>query len=136
MIIKLYIMTIKLIENINKVTIKPAGVRGGNNMTRVLEFPAERIAKGIHAYTPEMGERKVHCQLTANLSYYGTHYFVDTPELLPNGRGIVLVSQYTADRFTNGEANPRVGWYEYKVTSNAFEKMKMQYSISMERHLV
>lgn len=101
----------------------------------VINFPADRIAKGIHAFTPELGERKVSCQLSASLSYYGTHYFVDSPELLPKGRGITLLSQYTADRFVNGSANPRVGWYEYKVTANAFDKLKAQYSISMERHL-
>lgn len=104
-------------------------------MKKVLEFPAERIEKGIHTFYPEMHERKVNCQLTASLSYYGTHYFVDSPDLLSPGRGIILVSQYTADRFTNGEANPKVGWYEYKVTSRAFDKLKTQYSISMERHL-
>lgn len=135
MIIMMYIMNIKLIENINKLIIKPKGINGGNKMTKVLEFPAEKITKGIHAFTPEMGERKVHCQLMASLSFYGTHYFVDSPDLLPKGRGIVLMSQYTAGRFTNGASNPRVGWYEYKVTSNAFEKLKTQYSISMERHL-
>lgn len=104
-------------------------------MSKVAEFPADRIAKGVHAYTPEMGERKVSCQLSARLSHYGKHYFIDSPDLLSNGRGIVLLSQYTADRFVNGSANPRVGWYEYKVTANAFDKLKAQYSISMERHL-
>ncbi len=102
---------------------------------KVINFPADRIAKGVHAFTPEMGERKVECQLTARLSFYGSHYFVDSPELLPKGRGIVLLSQYTPERFTNGKSNPKVGWYEYKVTSNAFEKLKLQYSISIERHL-
>ncbi|MCL6460143.1 MAG: hypothetical protein K6T85_19300 [Gorillibacterium sp.] len=102
---------------------------------KVLEFPADRIAKGIHAYYPELNEHKVNCQLTASLSHNGNHYFVDSPEELPVGRSIKFIKRYTVDSFTNREKNPKVGWYSYKVTENAFEKLKLQYSISSERHL-
>jgi hypothetical protein len=104
-------------------------------MAKVVEFPADKIQKGVHSFTPEMGERKVNCQLEARLSYYGKHYFVDSPTQLPKGRGIEFLSQYDAKRFVNGAANRKVGWFEYKVTTRAFEVLKDNYSISMERNL-
>jgi hypothetical protein len=108
---------------------------GGIDVTKVIEFPAERIAKGVHNYYPEMKERRVNTQLEAQLSYYGKHYFVDSPVELPKGRGIEFLKQYTAGSFTNGVANRKIGWYSYRVTSKAFEKLKEEYSISMERYL-
>lgn len=94
----------------------------------------ERVeSAGVYSYTPEMGQQKPECQMEAQLSYYGKHYFVDTPLKL-KGRGITLVKQYEEKDFcTSG--NYRVGWYEYRVTKNAFAKLKEQYSISMERLL-
>lgn len=103
-------------------------------MAKVLEFPADRIAKGVHLYTPEMGQRKPNCQLEARLSHYGRHYFVDSPVELPKGRGIELLKRYEPDD-VNGAVNRKVGWYSYKVTVRAFEKLQKQYSISMVSHL-
>ena len=40
---------------------------------------------GLHCYTPEMGERKPEVKMEASLSYYGKHYFVDTPLELKEG---------------------------------------------------
>lgn len=85
---------------------------------------------GVYSYTPEMGQQKPECQMEAQLSYYGKHYFVDTPLKL-KGRGITLVKQYEEKDFC-APGNHRVGWYEYRVTKNAFAKLKEQYSISME----
>lgn len=104
-------------------------------MAKILEFPADRIAKGLHLYTPEMGQRKPNCQLEAQLSHYGRHYFVDSPVELPKGRGIELLKQYEPGDFVNGAANRKVGWYCYKVTTRAFEKLQQRYSISMVSHL-
>lgn len=88
---------------------------------------------GTYSYCPEMGEQKPDCQMEAQLSYYGKHYFVDSPIEL-KGRGITFVRQHTEKDFC-GLGNRRVGWYEYKVTKLAFEKLKEKYSISMERML-
>lgn len=104
-------------------------------MPKVIDFPVDRIAKGVHAYWPELGDRKVNAQLEAQLSYYGKHYFVDSPFELPKGRGIEFLRRYEARDFVYGAANRKVGWYEYRVTSRAFEKLKQYYSISMERLL-
>lgn len=94
----------------------------------------ERVeSAGVYSYTPEMGQQKPECQMEAQLSYYGKHYFVDTPLKL-KGRGITLVKQYEEKDFC-APGNHRVGWYGYRVTKNAFEKLKKQYSISMERLL-
>ncbi|MGM1023150.1 MAG: hypothetical protein ACQEXV_22190 [Bacillota bacterium] len=43
-------------------------------MGKIAEFPADRLKKGVHAYTPEMGERKVNTHIDASLSHYGNHY--------------------------------------------------------------
>lgn len=95
--------------------------------------PDEVTKSGVYSYTPEMGQQKPNCQMEASLSYYGKHYFVDTPIEL-KGRGITLVKQYTEKDFVN-QNNNRVGWYEYQVTKLAFEKLKEKYSISMEQNL-
>jgi hypothetical protein len=99
----------------------------------VLEFPAERIAKGVHTYFPEMKERKVNAQIEASLSHYGKHYYLTTPLEL-KGRGIEFIKTYTSRELTQA-AQHKVGHHHYKVTVNAFEKLKQQYSISMERLL-
>lgn len=94
----------------------------------------ERVeGAGVYSYTPEMGEQKPDCQMEAQLSYYGKHYFVDTPLEL-KGRGITLIKQYGENDFSH-PGDYRVGWYEYQVTKLAFEKLKEKYSISMERYL-
>lgn len=84
-------------------------------MSKVLEFPADRIAKGVHSYTPEMGQRKPNCQMKATLGHYGEHYYIDTPLVL-KGRGIKLLKQYESSQLT-GPGRYMVGWYGYKVTS-------------------
>lgn len=101
-------------------------------MPKVLEFPADRIGKGIHTYYPEMKERKVNAQIEASLSHYGNHYFIDT-QLELKGRGITFLKTYAAEDFIR--PSHKVGWNSYKVTTAAFEKLKEQYSISMERLL-
>lgn len=102
-------------------------------MAKVFEFPAERISKGVHAYTPEMGQRKPNCQMQSTLSYYGKHYYIDTPIEL-KGRGIKLIKQYKSSDLTP-HGQYKVGWYNYEVTLLAYDKLKEQYSISSERLL-
>lgn len=94
----------------------------------------ERVeGAGVYSYTPEMGQQKPECQMEASLAYYGKHYFVDTPIEL-KGRGITLLRKYEEKDFCT-PGNHKVGWYEYCVTKKAFEKLKAEYSISMERLL-
>ncbi|MGG1638199.1 hypothetical protein [Paenibacillus sp. NRS-1760] len=91
-------------------------------MSKVIEFPAERISKGVHTYYPEMKERKVTAQIEARLSYYGKHYFLYTTLEL-KGRGIVQ----------NESSRPELK--SYMVTTKAFDKLKQLYSVSLERLL-
>lgn len=102
-------------------------------MLKVLEFPADRIAKGIHSLTPEMGQRQVNCQMEVTIGHYG-NYYIKTPMEL-SGQGIKFIKKYTADEFFNGRGNRLYGWNNYRVTERALNKLKEQYSISMESHL-
>lgn len=92
--------------------------------------PENVTGAGTYSYYPEMGEQKPDCKMEAQLSYYGKHYFVDSPIEL-KGRGITLVKRYSEKDFCK-PGDYRVGWYEYQVTKLAFEKLKEKYSISME----
>ena len=103
-------------------------------MATILNFPADRIAKGVHAYTPEMGQRKPNCQMKVTLGHYGKHYYIDTPLELKPSRGIKLIKQYTSRELTTG-GQYMVGWYSYEVTTLAYDKLKEQYSMSSERLL-
>jgi hypothetical protein len=90
-------------------------------MTKVLEFPADRIAKGVHSFTPEMGQRKPNCQMQVSIGHYGGYYI--RTKLVLKGRGIKI--QDTSEAGIN----------RYKVTDNAYEKLKLEYSMSMESNL-
>lgn len=76
---------------------------------------------GTYCYTPEMGQQKPNCQIEAGLSYYGGHYWIRTPLEL-KGRGIT----------ENEPSQQNKGCRNYTVTKRAFEKLKEQYTISME----
>lgn len=99
-------------------------------MSKILEFPSDKIAKGLHCYTPEMGQRKPNCQMMARLGHYGKHYYIDTPLTL-KGRGITHLGQLKSSDLTSF-GQYKVGWHQYKVTTNAFDKLKEQYSVSMD----
>ena len=102
-------------------------------MQKVLEFPADRIAKGIHHFTPEMGQRQVNCQMEVTIGHYG-NYFIRTPLEL-SGQGIRFLMKYAADELFNGRSNRWFAWNQYRVTERALNKLKEQYSISMESNL-
>lgn len=74
---------------------------------------------GEYAYCYEMQQAPTGCDYSADLSYYGKHYFLrplrdGLPRL--HGRGIT----YDEDRNT------------YTVTRRAYEQLKTQYRISFE----
>ena len=85
---------------------------------------------GTYLYTSEMGQEKPVCQMEASRGYYGGHMYIDTP-LEIKGRGIAFVKRYSEKDFVNPN-NHKVGWNHYRVTNRAFEKLKQQYTISME----
>lgn len=85
---------------------------------------------GVHSYYPELGERRPEVKMEASLGYYGTHYYVDTPLDL-KGRGIVPQDAH----WVPGCQKAVEGWKSYRVTKKAFEKLKAQYPIAMERLL-
>jgi hypothetical protein len=98
-------------------------------MAKVLEFPADRIAKGVYSYTPEMGQRKPNCQMKVTIGHYGSYYIDTSIEL--KGRGIKLLKQYKNEDLT-GPGQYMAGWFSYRVTDLAYDKLKAQYSISHE----
>lgn len=85
---------------------------------------------GTYIYTPEMGQEKPVCQMEASRGYYGKHMYIDTPLEL-KGRGITFLKKYESKELT-ASGQYKVGWNEYQVTNRAFEKLKEQYTISME----
>lgn len=82
---------------------------------------------GVYRYTPEMGEEKPNCQIEASLSYYGKHYFVNTPLEL-KGRGITEVEAHWVEGCQKAIEN----WKCYKLTKLAFKKLTEKYPVSME----
>lgn len=77
---------------------------------------------GVYSWCYEMDRAPVDCDFSADLSYYGKHYYIKPlREGLPRlqGRGIKY------DEKLN----------EYKVTMRAFDKLKLQYKISRKTYL-
>lgn len=77
---------------------------------------------GVYAYCYEMQKAPTGCDFSAELGFYGKHYFLrpmrdDLPRL--KGRGIT----YDESRNT------------YQVTIRAYDKLKTQYKISREYYL-
>jgi hypothetical protein len=98
---------------------------------KVIEFPAARIVKGVHHFTPEMGQRKVNCQMEVTIGHYCS-YYIKTPLEL-KGQGITFIQKYAVEGLVSGSY--LIGWNQYKVTDRAYGKLKAQYSISMESNL-
>lgn len=81
--------------------------------------PIKAVEPGTYLYTPEMGQQRPEgCQIEAQLSYYGSHYYLKTTLEL-KGRGI------TKDDCRNGINH-------YTVTKLAYKKLKEIYKISYE----
>lgn len=83
---------------------------------------------GTYTFTPEMGQSRPECQMEASRAYYGKHMYIDTPLEL-KGRGITFLKQYKPGDLYDSRKD---GWNLYQVTNLAFEKLKKQYTISME----
>jgi hypothetical protein len=98
-------------------------------MSKVIQFTNVNI--GLHTYTPEMGQLKPIANLEARMSHDGKHYYIDTMLTLKESRSVKLLKVYTPNDFVKPD-HYKIGWNEYKVTANAFEQLKKQYSISCE----
>lgn len=81
-------------------------------------------------YCTEMGQAKPAALFEARLSYYGTHYYVDTPCTL-KGRGI---TEEPANWAPNSQ-KAREGWKTYRLTEKAYKKLEAEHTIIMEDHL-
>lgn len=73
---------------------------------------------GQYNFTPEMGETKPECQIEAQLSHYGKHYYLKTTLEL-KGRGIKKDNYDYEDNINR-----------YTVTKLAYEKLQKLYTIS------
>lgn len=95
----------------------------------------------IHHYTPEMGGTidKTKVQTHARLAHYGRHYFLKSihgPDKI-KGRGVEYMGRLMANPSPDPLLMERridatseyVGYYEYKVTLKAFEKLGEQIEI-------
>lgn len=111
------------------LTLRRIGRQKRLTLTNSEQEPQKAEKPGTYLYTLEMGQQEpAGCQMEASLSYYGKHYFIDTPLEL-KGRGISFIRKYSAKDFTNPN-NKKIGWNEYQVTKLAYEKLKSQYAIS------
>lgn len=81
---------------------------------------------GFQGYHPEMNEKRPDCQIEANLSHYGKHWFLYTPLTL-SGRGVEFLGSCDSDY-----GQRRTNWNRYKVTQKAFDKICSQHSVSSE----
>lgn len=104
-------------------TLRRIGRQKRLKLANPVQEPVKAESSGVYIYTTEMGQEKPEgCQIEAGLCYYGKHYWLRT-SLELKGRGIT-------------ENEPaKNGLRNYTVTIRAFEKLKSQYTISMENHL-
>lgn len=100
-------------------------------ISRPVQKPAvEASDPGLYVYCPEMGEGKPACQIEAERSYYGRHYYLRTPLEL-RGKGIRL-NRTLEEKNLKAADKYKAGWLEYLVTERAFDRLLDQYTISME----
>ncbi len=85
---------------------------------------------GLIGYHPEMGETKPEAQIEAHLGHYGNHWFL-TSQVELKGRGITLRHILTAGELTE-QAQHKVGYFEYRVTEAAFNRICKQHRVSGE----
>lgn len=85
---------------------------------------------GLIGYHPEMNEPKPEAQIEASLGHYGKHWHLKS-QIALKGRGITLRHVLTSGMLTP-QAQHKVGWFEYKVTEAAFDKICKQHRVSTE----
>ena len=87
-------------------------------------------ATGLQGYHPEMGEPKPEAQIEARIGHYGKHWYLKS-QIELKGRGVTLQNVLTSNQLTP-QAQHKVGWFEYKVTDAAFDKICKQHRVSTE----
>lgn len=87
----------------------------------------------LQSYYPELNQAAPESAKTlrASMAHYGKHYFVYSKDELPGGRGVEFLGRTKAENLTP-QAQYRVGWYEYKMTLKAFDKLCVQRNVSYE----
>ena len=88
---------------------------------------------GLHGYHPEMGEPTPEAQIEARNGHSGKHWYLKSQIELKD-RGVTLQNVLTSNQLTP-QAQHKVGWFEYKVTDAAFDKIFKQTPVSTERLL-
>ncbi len=84
----------------------------------------------LKIYTPEMNEPKPACHAEASMSHYGKHYFLKTPEAI-SGRGVEHICTFTSKDLTP-QAQSKVGWHKYKLTTRAFKAFCESHDVAYE----
>jgi hypothetical protein len=86
-------------------------------------------------YTPEMNESKPHHKfydMEVQASYDWKYQYIVTP-LEIKGRGITFIGKIDPKNYNSVERiSYKIGWNEYKVTRNAFDKLEEKYKIVRE----
>jgi hypothetical protein len=86
-------------------------------------------------YCPEMKEVKPHHKfydMEVQASYDWKYQYITTP-LEIKGRGITFIGKIEAKNYHNTDRIAyKLGWNEYKVTNNAFDKLEQKYKIVRE----
>jgi len=86
-------------------------------------------------YTPEMNQVKPHHKfydMEVQASYDWKYQYIVTP-LEIKGRGITLIGQIDPKNYISADRIAyKIGWNEYKVTNNAFDKLEQKYKIVRE----
>jgi hypothetical protein len=117
---------LEVVERADLTDSERYGLRriGRQKLRKLSEQAAPKVAQpepaspGAHIYHPDMHESRPNCQISASLSHYGDHWYLDT-DLELKGRGIRFI-----ERTRRGN--------QYIVTERAFEQLKKQYSIAIE----
>ena len=88
-----------------------------------------------YAYYPEMKESKPHHKFydgEVKASYDWKYMYIETPLEL-KGRGIKLIEVIDPAKYIHAEKYAyKKGWFEYKVTRLAYEKLEAKYKFVRE----
>jgi hypothetical protein len=83
----------------------------------------------VRHYYPEMGDARPECDVEARQGRDGK-WIVVSPTELPKGRGVTLVCQYRPQDLVK-QAQHKVGWFEYRLTDRAFDRLDLTASLEM-----
>lgn len=85
---------------------------------------------GLVGYHPEMGEARPEAKIDAQLAHGGKHWYLKTPLTL-TGRGVTLIEVLKAENLVP-QAKHKAGWFRYKVTDAAFDRICKEHRVATE----